>query len=94
MYHEYTLMLSQLILRYLQILLMLVAKFCCQDCFRRFAKKKFEIDCMEKMNEEIANTVTLQAGLRTLHESGPEIKRAISSDLEEIYGSDFPPVRR
>ena len=49
---------------------------------------------MEKMNEEIANTVTLQAGLRTLHESGPEIKRAISSDLEEIYGSDFPPVRR
>ena len=29
-------------------------------------------------------TVTLQAGLRTLHEKGPELKRAISGQLDEM----------
>lgn len=33
--------------------------------------------------------MTLQAGLRTLHEAGPELKRAISGNLEEI-GDDNP----
>ena len=28
--------------------------------------------------------VTLQAGLRTLHEKGPELKRAISGQLDEM----------
>ena len=65
-----------------------------QDCFRRFAKKKFEMDCMERMNEAMANSVSLQAGLRTLHEAGPEIKRATSSALEEIFESDFQTTRR
>ena len=36
------------------------------------------------MEEEVDNTVTLQAGLRTLHEKGPELKRAISGNLEEM----------
>ena len=65
-----------------------------QDCFRRFAKKKFERDYMERMQEQKANCVSLQAGLRTLHEAGPELKRAISCDLEEAYESDFPSTRR
>ena len=49
---------------------------------------------MERMNEAMAKCVSLQAGLRTLHEAGPELKRAISSDLEEVYESDFPSTRR
>ena len=28
--------------------------------------------------------VSLQAGLRTLHEAGPELRRAISGSLEDI----------
>ena len=49
---------------------------------------------MERLKEEKANSVSLQAGLRTLHEAGPELKRAISTDLEEIFESDFPSTRR
>lgn len=30
--------------------------------------------------------MTLQAGLRTLHEAGPELKRAISGNLDEMVG--------
>ena len=52
------------------------------------------MDCMERMNEEMANTVSLQAGLRTLHEAGPEIKRATSVDLDEVIESEFPSTRR
>ena len=52
------------------------------------------MDCMERMNEAMANSVSLQAGLRTLHEAGPEIKRATSSALEEIFESDFQTTRR
>ena len=49
---------------------------------------------MERMNEAMANCVSLQAGLRTLHEAGPELKRTISSDLDEVFESDFPSTRR
>ena len=37
------------------------------------------------------NAVTLQAGLRTLHDLGPEIRRAISGSLddEEAFKSMF-----
>ena len=52
------------------------------------------MDCLERMNEEMANTVSLQAGLRTLHEAGPEVKRATSVDLDEIVESEFPSTRR
>ena len=56
-------------------------------------KASFE-ETSERLNEEMANTVSLQAGLRTLHEAGPEIKRATSVDLDEAYESDFPSTRR
>ena len=52
------------------------------------------MDAMERMNEAMANCVSLQAGLRTLHEAGPELKRATSSDLDEVFESDFPSTRR
>ena len=35
-----------------------------QDAFRRFAKKKFEMDRQEQVEEELANCMHLQAGLR------------------------------
>ena len=35
-----------------------------QDAFRRFAKKKFEIEYQEQVEEEEANCMHLQAGLR------------------------------
>ena len=63
-----------------------------QDCFRRYAKKQFEQDCQDRLNEQLANTDSLQAGLRTLHEAGPELKRATSCDLEEAF--DTEPTRR
>ena len=48
----------------------------------------------ERMNEANRTRASLQAGLRTLHEAGPEIKRSISVDLEEAFESDFPSTRR
>lgn len=39
---------------------------------------------------EVNATVTLQAGLRTLHEAGPELKRAISGNLDELVEEPEP----
>lgn len=36
----------------------------------------------------------LQAGLRTLHEAGPELKRAISGNLDELVGEIVEPMHR
>ena len=57
------------------------ATFLIQDYFRRFKKKK-DYDDMgtAAISEE---THPLQAGLRTLHEAGPELKRAISGELSD-----------
>ncbi|XP_069956886.1 muscle calcium channel subunit alpha-1 isoform X15 [Cherax quadricarinatus] len=68
------------------------ATFLIQDYFRRFKKKKQEIK--EQIDKDSANTVTLQAGLRTLHEAGPELKRAISGNLDEMRDDDIPTHRR
>ncbi|XP_068234730.1 muscle calcium channel subunit alpha-1-like isoform X2 [Palaemon carinicauda] len=68
------------------------ATFLIQDYFRRFKKKKMEIK--EQIDKESPNTVTLQAGLRTLHEAGPELKRAISGNLDEMRDDDIPTHRR
>jgi len=38
--------------------------------------------------------VTLQAGLRTLHEAGPELKRAISGNLDELIDENPEPMHR
>ena len=61
------------------------ATFLIQDYFRRFKKRK---ELTAKQNTLTAsgaskNAVTLHAGLRTLHDLGPEIRRAISGSLED-----------
>lgn len=38
--------------------------------------------------------MTLQAGLRTLHEAGPELKRTISGNLDEIVTEAVEPMHR
>ncbi|XP_077996994.1 muscle calcium channel subunit alpha-1-like [Glandiceps talaboti] len=57
------------------------ATFLIQDYFRRFKKRK---QTQMKQHGTDGNTVAnLQAGLRTLHDIGPEIRRAISGNLDE-----------
>lgn len=67
------------------------ATFLIQDYFRRFKKRK-EQELKEGAGE-LNNTVTLQAGLRTLHEAGPELKRAISGNLDELIEEPEPTHR-
>lgn len=67
------------------------ATFLIQDYFRRFKKRKEEADKGGDLN---GNTITLQAGLRTLHEAGPELKRAISGNLDEISDENPEPTHR
>jgi len=62
------------------------ATFLIQDYFRRFKKKKDYEDMGVGMPDE---TMPLQAGLRTLHEAGPELKRAISGELSDT-GEEMP----
>jgi voltage-dependent calcium channel L type alpha-1D len=66
------------------------ATFLIQDYFRRFKKRK-DIDIR---NGAKLNTVTLQAGLRTLHDAGPELKRAISGNLEDLEDENSEPMHR
>ncbi|KAM9229911.1 voltage-dependent L-type calcium channel subunit alpha-1C isoform 20-T20 [Dugong dugon] len=54
------------------------ATFLIQEYFRKFKKRK-EQGLVGKPSQR--NTLSLQAGLRTLHDLGPEIRRAISGDL-------------
>lgn len=65
------------------------ATFLIQDYFRRFKKRK-EQEQREGMGPDFNSTVTLQAGLRTLHEAGPELKRAISGNLDELIEEPEP----
>ncbi|KAJ6221645.1 hypothetical protein RDWZM_000190 [Blomia tropicalis] len=70
------------------------ATFLIQDYFRRFKKKKEERVRIENQED---TTVALQAGLRSLHEFGPEIRRAISGNLDEDNfenGPDYEPMHR
>jgi len=69
------------------------ATFLIQDYFRRFKKRK-EMEGKQAVlstSGASKNAVTLQAGLRTLHDLGPEIRRAISGSLddEETFKSMF-----
>ncbi|XP_051777018.1 voltage-dependent L-type calcium channel subunit alpha-1D [Erpetoichthys calabaricus] len=57
------------------------ATFLIQDYFRKFKKRK-EQGLVGKHPSK-NTTVALQAGLRTLHDIGPEIRRAISCDLQD-----------
>ncbi|XP_069048207.1 voltage-dependent L-type calcium channel subunit alpha-1C isoform X2 [Lepisosteus oculatus] len=54
------------------------ATFLIQEYFRKFKKRK-EQGLVGKPSQKTA--LSLQAGLRTLHDIGPEIRRAISGDL-------------
>ncbi|XP_063303734.1 voltage-dependent L-type calcium channel subunit alpha-1C isoform X4 [Pelobates fuscus] len=54
------------------------ATFLIQEYFRKFKKRK-EQGLVVKPSQR--NALSLQAGLRTLHDIGPEIRRAISGDL-------------
>uniref|UniRef100_A0A8C3J2Y5 Voltage-dependent L-type calcium channel subunit alpha n=1 Tax=Chrysemys picta bellii TaxID=8478 RepID=A0A8C3J2Y5_CHRPI len=54
------------------------ATFLIQEYFRKFKKRK-EQGLVGKLSQR--NALSLQAGLRTLHDIGPEIRRAISGDL-------------
>lgn len=64
------------------------ATFLIQDYFRRFKKRKEQEQ--KEGDRELNNAVTLQAGLRTLHEAGPELKRAISGNLDELMEEPEP----
>lgn len=68
------------------------ATFLIQDYFRRFKKRKEQE--LKDGDKETHNTVTLQAGLRTLHEAGPELKRAISGNLDELVDDNPEPMHR
>ncbi|XP_056158125.1 calcium channel, voltage-dependent, L type, alpha 1D subunit, a [Lampris incognitus] len=66
------------------------ATFLIQDYFRKFKKRKEEglVGAHPSQNN---TAVALQAGLRTLHDIGPEIRRAISCDLQDDELVDFIP---
>ena len=49
------------------------ATFLIQDYFRRFRKRKEQLAKMQIGNEPVS---ALQAGLRAVHDLGPEIRRA------------------
>ncbi|XP_047540569.1 muscle calcium channel subunit alpha-1-like isoform X1 [Vanessa atalanta] len=69
------------------------ATFLIQDYFRRnhaFRKRKEQAAAASVQN----NQMTLQAGLRTLHEAGPELKRAISGNLDEVVAEVVEPMHR
>merc|ERR1719264_1957782 len=70
------------------------ATFLIQDYFRRFKKKKETRLAEARQEQEEELTVSLQAGLRTLHEAGPELRRAISGSLEEATEGELEPATR
>nr|XP_020474416.1 voltage-dependent L-type calcium channel subunit alpha-1D isoform X6 [Monopterus albus] len=59
------------------------ATFLIQDYFRKFKRRKEQGLVGRRSWERLNITMALQAGLRTLHDIGPEIRRAISCDLQE-----------
>ncbi|XP_015246062.1 PREDICTED: voltage-dependent L-type calcium channel subunit alpha-1D-like isoform X6 [Cyprinodon variegatus] len=66
------------------------ATFLIQDYFRKFKKRKEE-GLVAAHPSQNNTAIALQAGLRTLHDIGPEIRRAISCDLQDDELVDFIP---
>ncbi|XP_058499061.1 voltage-dependent L-type calcium channel subunit alpha-1D isoform X9 [Solea solea] len=66
------------------------ATFLIQDYFRKFKRRKEQGLVGKRSWEKFNTTMALQAGLRTLHDIGPEIRRAISCDLQEEGLVDAP----
>ncbi|KAJ8394798.1 hypothetical protein AAFF_G00041530 [Aldrovandia affinis] len=65
------------------------ATFLIQDYFRKFKKRKEQ--GLVGRHPSKNTTIALQAGLRTLHDIGPEIRRAISCDLQDEELVEFNP---
>jgi hypothetical protein len=61
------------------------ATFLIQDYFRRFKKKKENKALTEAPTDK---STVFQAGLRTLHEAGPELQLTISTDLEVMMAAE------
>ncbi|XP_034151619.1 voltage-dependent L-type calcium channel subunit alpha-1D isoform X5 [Esox lucius] len=59
------------------------ATFLIQDYFRKFKKRKEQGLVGRHSFTSLNSTISLQAGLRTLHDIGPEIRRVISCDLQD-----------
>uniref|UniRef100_A0A674E5E9 Voltage-dependent L-type calcium channel subunit alpha n=1 Tax=Salmo trutta TaxID=8032 RepID=A0A674E5E9_SALTR len=59
------------------------ATFLIQDYFRKFKKRKEQGLVGRHSFSSLNSTIALQAGLRTLHDIGPEIRRVISCDLQD-----------
>uniref|UniRef100_A0A674BK60 Voltage-dependent L-type calcium channel subunit alpha n=1 Tax=Salmo trutta TaxID=8032 RepID=A0A674BK60_SALTR len=59
------------------------ATFLIQDYFRKFKKRKEQGLVERNSVTSLNSTIALQAGLRTLHDIGPEIRRVISCDLQD-----------
>uniref|UniRef100_A0A8C8GR26 Voltage-dependent L-type calcium channel subunit alpha n=1 Tax=Oncorhynchus tshawytscha TaxID=74940 RepID=A0A8C8GR26_ONCTS len=59
------------------------ATFLIQDYFRKFKKRKEQGLVGRNSFTSLNSTIALQAGLRTLHDIGPEIRRVISCDLQD-----------
>ncbi|XP_052745173.1 muscle calcium channel subunit alpha-1 isoform X6 [Bicyclus anynana] len=71
------------------------ATFLIQDYFRRNHAFKKRKEQEMRQSDEQCHQMTLQAGLRTLHEAGPELKRAISGNLDvDIVGDNDVPMHR
>ncbi|XP_045456632.1 muscle calcium channel subunit alpha-1-like [Melitaea cinxia] len=70
------------------------ATFLIQDYFRRNHAFKKRKEQELRQNDEQNHQMTLQAGLRTLHEAGPELKRAISGTLDEMVADNDIPMHR
>ena len=46
-----------------------------KDCFRRFSKKKFEMDCMERQNEAMSKSMSLEIEEGSFHKGRiPDLK--------------------
>ncbi|GBP31094.1 Voltage-dependent calcium channel type D subunit alpha-1 [Eumeta japonica] len=58
---------------------------------QRFKKRKEQ---ELRQGEDACHQLTLQAGLRTLHEAGPELKRAISGNLDDAAPEADAPMHR
>uniref|UniRef100_A0A3Q2ZLU0 Voltage-dependent L-type calcium channel subunit alpha n=1 Tax=Kryptolebias marmoratus TaxID=37003 RepID=A0A3Q2ZLU0_KRYMA len=67
------------------------ATFLIQDYFRKFKKRKEDGLVGAHPSQNTLLLSWLQAGLRTLHDIGPEIRRAISCDLQDDDLVDFIP---
>ncbi|XP_013174778.1 PREDICTED: muscle calcium channel subunit alpha-1-like isoform X5 [Papilio xuthus] len=70
------------------------ATFLIQDYFRRNHAFKKRKEQEMRQSDEQNHQMTLQAGLRTLHEAGPELKRAISGNLDDITADTDVPMHR